>query len=126
MTNTQIVPDGEAIRIKMSEALAEIKAHVYTLESTLKTSIKANGQFVAEIIALKAERDAALARVSELETALTEIFQRVDWESPGAAFEADSGCLQCTGGTTPNNRNTGPCAYHKAMAALTKDQSNDT
>ena len=38
MTNTQIVPDGEAIRIKRSEALAEIKAHVYTLESTLKTS----------------------------------------------------------------------------------------
>ena len=73
---------------------------------------------------LTAERDAALARVSALETALTEIFQRVDWESPGAAFEADSRCLQCTAGTTPNNRNTGPCAYHKAMAALTKDQSN--
>lgn len=67
---TQIVPDGEAIRIKMSEALAEIEAHVYTLESTLKTSIKANGRFVAEIITLKAERDAALARVSDLEAAV--------------------------------------------------------
>ena len=75
---------------------------------------------IDHILRVEAERDAALARVSELETALTEIFQRVDWESPGAAFEADSGCLQCTGGTTPNNRNTGPCAYHKAMAALTK------
>ena len=77
---TQTAPDGEAIRIKMSEALAEIKAHVYTLESTLKTSIKANGQFVAEIIALKAERDAALARVKRLETALvTMVMEKVGY-----------------------------------------------
>ena len=75
---TQIVPDGEAIRIKMSEALAEIEAHVYTLESTLKTSIKANGQFVAEIITVKAERDAALARVTVLQNSLEGLLSEVD------------------------------------------------
>jgi len=75
---TQIVPDGEAIRIKMSEALAEIEAHVYTLESTLKASIKANGQFVAEIITVKAERDAALARVTVLQNSLEGLLSEVD------------------------------------------------
>ena len=75
---TQIVPDGEAIRIKMSEGLAEIEAHVYTLESTLKVSIKANGQFVAEIITVKAERDAALARVTVLQNSLEGLLSEVD------------------------------------------------
>ena len=108
---TQTAPDGEAIRIKRSEALAEIKAHVYTLESTLKTSIKANGQFVAEIIALKAERDAALARVEELERTGRDLAtgigvhndRKIDRHMPiqGAVVSA-------------------------FLAALTKDQSNDT
>lgn len=30
----------------------------------------------------------------------------------------DAGCLDCTAGTTPNDRNTGPCFYHRAEALL--------
>ena len=105
---TQIVPDGEAIRIKMSEALAEIEAHVYTLESTLKVSIKANGQFVAEIITVKAERDAALARVSDLETALKMmVAEKVDYMDINNLGDRET---QHT--------------IKYARAALTKDQSN--
>ncbi len=34
--------------------------------------------------------------------------------------QADAGCLECTSGTTPNDRNTGPCAYHRAKAILAR------
>jgi hypothetical protein len=35
-------------------------------------------------------------------------------------FLADAGCIECTVGTVPNNRNTGLCGYHEARAVLTE------
>ncbi len=32
----------------------------------------------------------------------------------------DAGCIECTIGTVPNDKNTGLCAYHLAKAALAK------
>lgn len=31
---------------------------------------------------------------------------------------ADAGCIQCTVGTVPNDRNTGLCAYHEATRLI--------
>lgn len=53
-----------------------------------------------------------------LVSALEGLLEKVDWENPGSVFEADSGCIECTSGTTPDRWNTGPCAYHRARAAL--------
>ena len=32
----------------------------------------------------------------------------------------DAGCIECTVGTAPNNRNTGLCKYHQAREAIAK------
>lgn len=41
-------------------------------------------------------------------------------ESEGRWPQADSGCIDCTTGTVPYNRNTGPCAFHAAKRLLGK------
>lgn len=33
---------------------------------------------------------------------------------------ASAGCIECTAGTVPNNRNAGVCAYHEAKDVLAK------
>jgi hypothetical protein len=33
-------------------------------------------------------------------------------------FPADEGCIECTVGTVPNDKNTGLCGYHLARAVL--------
>lgn len=41
------------------------------------------------------------------------------WENAQEyAALADSGCIECTAGTVPNNQNTGLCAYHEALKVL--------
>ena len=54
----------------------------------------------------------------ELMFILKDLLDRYDPEDAGAAFEPDSGCFDCTSGTVPNNLNTGPCPYHRVIAAL--------
>lgn len=52
----------------------------------------------------------------ELRAILGELLKRHDDdpENPGAAFEADPGCIECTSGVVPNDRNTGLCPHHRA------------
>lgn len=66
----------------------------------------------ARIIAQANERD--------LLAALKGILRRYDEEDPGAAFEPDMGCIECTLGTTPNDRNTGLCPRHWAERIIAK------
>ena len=47
----------------------------------------------------------------------------VDLDKPSFA---DPGCTICTLGTTPDHRNTGHCAYHRAVALLTQHQRSET
>ena len=61
-----------------------------------------------------------ISAAPDMAEALEGLFARIDWENPGEAFEPDAGCLQCTHGTTPDTLNTGPCPYHKGLAALAK------
>ncbi len=77
-----------------------------------------------DLMSKLAERDAALERVAVLEKALDGLMQKYDPENPGAAFEPDSGCLECTSGTTPNKYNTGLCAHHRALKTL-KETTHD-
>lgn len=104
---------------ELADALVAERDH---LQSSLKESIRLQGEYAAEVERLKAERDAARECAKNVGEALSGVLNKIDWENPGAAFEPDSGCLQCTSGTTPNKHNTGPCAYHKATTAL-KEQS---
>lgn len=56
-------PDGA--REEMLAALSRIQTHTITLETSLAASIKASGEYAAEIVTLKSERDAAQARVKQ-------------------------------------------------------------
>ena len=60
-------------------------------------------------------------RIQELLIALNRLVLMVEntiSESDGQWPQADSGCIDCTTGTVPNNRNTGPCAFHSAKRLL--------
>jgi hypothetical protein len=67
----------------------------------------------------------AAEQIEALCDALEAILNKVDYENPGAAFEPDSGCLECTSGVTPNRFNTGLCAHHRAIAALSQARGED-
>lgn len=43
-----------------------------------------------------------------------------DGHYPEDSDMPDAGCIECTLGTVPNDRNTGLCAYHQAREALFK------
>lgn len=52
--------------------------------------------------------------------ALRGLLSAYDPERAVIDVEPDPGCLECTAGTTPHDRQTGPCAYHKALRAIAK------
>jgi hypothetical protein len=65
--------------------------------------------------------DALKRRVRELTAALqgmVEAHEETLSDSEGHYPQPDSGCIECTLGTVPNDRNTGLCAYHKARELL--------
>lgn len=51
--------------------------------------------------------------LTEAKEALQELLGAYDPEQNAILCEPDPGCLQCTAGTTPNNRNTGLCPRHQ-------------
>lgn len=60
-------------------------------------------------------------RIDELETALNRMIcahENTLSESDGRFPLKDCGCIDCTSGTVPDDRNTGPCAYHNAKRLL--------
>lgn len=60
-------------------------------------------------------------RIHELEVALNRMIcahENTLSESDGRFPLKDSGCIDCTSGTVPDDRNTGRCAYHEAKVLL--------
>jgi hypothetical protein len=63
----------------------------------------------------------ALQRVLELEDALSRMVrahERLSADTEGQYPYADTGCVECTAGVTPDRYNTGPCAYHASKRLL--------
>lgn len=59
--------------------------------------------------------------IDQLQTTLNRLILMVEntlSDSEGEWPEADMGCIDCTAGTVPANRNTGPCAFHAAKRLL--------
>jgi hypothetical protein len=59
----------------------------------------------------------------KLAGALADLLSNYDEERQAIDVEPDAGCIECTVGTVPNDRNTGLCAFHRARAALEKARS---
>lgn len=53
----------------------------------------------------------------EVRNAFDRLLKNYDPETQVIMVEPDAGCIECTCGTTPNNLNTGLCAFHE-MARL--------
>lgn len=63
----------------------------------------------------------ATAKISELETALNRMVhahENTSADTEGRWPALDGGCIECTGGATPDRFNTGLCAYHNAKKLL--------
>lgn len=70
----------------------------------------------------EAKAEAQAKRIGELEGALTKLMAWIDAEDDnreGELREREPFCNECTGGCTPYDLDKGPCAYHRAAAALT-------
>lgn len=70
--------------------------------------------FISE---LDAER-AAHAKTLDALAALVNTVDNLDIEGGDRNLFVSPGCLLCTSGTTPDHRNTGTCAYHRAESVL--------
>lgn len=68
-----------------------------------------------------AEVRVLLVRCNRMRTAL-EASER-EFENLDEAAPVDAGCIECTLGTVPNDRNTGLCAHHLREAALAEARS---
>ena len=61
------------------------------------------------------------AQIREMRMALDRmclVFEHIEAETEGAYPPPDVGCIECTVGTVPDDRNTGLCAYHNAKHIL--------
>lgn len=68
---------------------------------------------VTTALRVKRERDEAI-------TILRDLLKDYDEESMAIYVGGDEGCLECTAGTPPDRLNTGPCAFHRAKAAIAR------
>lgn len=69
----------------------------------------------------EAALDARQARIDQLELLahrLVLLIDDVESDSEGRYPHPNTGCLECTLGTVPNDKNTGLCAYHEARRVL--------
>lgn len=77
--------------------------------------------FAEAVEAISRNIDRRDQRIDELETALNRMVlahENTLSESDGRFPLKDSGCIDCTSGTVPDDRNTGRCAYHNAKVLL--------
>lgn len=75
-----------------------------------------------EVSALLLAAPAYEEHVSNLASALTALLKAIDDETANRdgehCIQPDTGCIECTLGTVPNDQNTGLCAYHSAKKLL--------
>jgi hypothetical protein len=95
-----------------------MSAHAVDREAADRLLMLAAVQTVAELLAenasLAKRLDDALAIARINQESVIGLVARYDEERQCIPIEPDPGCLACTSGTTPNDRNTGPCAFHRA------------
>ena len=58
------------------------------------------------------------SKAEEMYETLADLLDDYDEERQAIAVEPDPGCIDCTVGTTPDDRNTGLCAFHRAWAIV--------
>lgn len=56
---------------------------------------------------------------------LRDLMKKYDEEVECGALGLDPGCIRCTDGATPNDRNTGPCIRHRILDFLKGKGEND-
>jgi len=71
-------------------------------------------ELLAQIETLTKERDDAVAIARLNQQTLIGLVAGYDEERRCIEVDPDPGCLECTANTTPIDRTTGPCAYHRA------------
>lgn len=77
--------------------------------------------FAEAVEAISRNIDRRDQHIHELETALNRMVlahENTLSESDGRFPLKDSGCIDCTSGTVPDDRNTGRCAFHSAKVLL--------
>lgn len=81
-----------------------------------------SGYVVPEVSVLLLAAPGQSARIAMLQSALSRLLKDIDDEMGNregvSVLPPDSGCIECTLGTVPNDKNTGLCAYHAAHRAL--------
>jgi hypothetical protein len=48
------------------------------------------------------------------------VMEQIGTKNMQLEMRIDYGCIDCTAGTVPNDKNTGRCAYHRAKLELSK------
>lgn len=77
--------------------------------------------FAEAVEAISRNIDRRDQHIHELETALNRMVlahENTLSESDGRFPLKDAGCIDCTSGTVPDDRNTGRCAFHSAKVLL--------
>lgn len=94
-------------------------ARVRTADGLFLSPAARNAESDAALIRqLKEDVQTERLRVRAAVHVLRSFICNYDPERAVIDVEPDPGCLECTAGTTPHDRQTGLCAYHKALRAI--------
>lgn len=81
-----------------------------------------SGFVTPELAAVLLAAPACAQRIADLQSALKRLLEKIDDETSSRDGQfvlwPEAGCIECTVGTVPNDKNTGLCAYHAAYRAL--------
>lgn len=104
-----------------SRELSDSITNRYDLVQMAQDVIDKSAQLDQRLQALSASIDEALIEKAALRSVIAGLLKLIDdtrSNTEGAWPELDSGCIECTQGTTPDRYNTGPCAYHRGRRML--------
>jgi hypothetical protein len=79
------------------------------------------GEARKAVVEAEAKANAVLMSAApDILDALKRLVDRYDPEDAGFAFSPDPGCIECTHGVTPAEKQTGDCPMHSALKAIAK------
>lgn len=73
---------------------------------------------IARVIAAQSHVHLVIDRQREVIASLIDMIDETRSDTDGRYPPPHPGCIDCTSGTTPNDRNTGRCAYHEGLRLL--------